>query len=176
MARRARFFRHVVWASLVSASLTHAEPPPESLKSVEALVAEAQTGVPFISPAQLDARIAANPRLVLLDVRTAREFDAGHLRGAAWVERGVAEFTLVRQLPDPDVEIVVYCKVGNRSGWVVQALRTAGYRDVVGLAGGIDEWARQGRPLHNLLGEIRLVAPTARDAASRRVDFFEAKR
>src|SRR5262245_16994796 len=78
------------------------------LKSSRELADEAQSGVTFISQAALRQRIATNPRLVLLDVRTKEEFDGGHLKGAAWVERGIVEFMLVRQLPDPDAEIVVY--------------------------------------------------------------------
>jgi rhodanese-related sulfurtransferase len=145
------------------------------LKSIEQVIADAQAGIEFITGAELKKRIAANPKLVLLDVRTEKEFAAGHLKGAAWVERGIAEFVLVRQLSDPNTEIVVYCKVGNRTGLTVKALKEAGYRNVVGLQGGFDEWAKQGNTIHNYLGEFQLVKPMPRNSASLAVDFYENK-
>jgi rhodanese-related sulfurtransferase len=156
-------------------SSAHGDEAIGGLKSIKDLVADAHVGVEYITPAQLKSRIAANPRLVLLDVRTKVEFDGGHLKGAAWVERGVAEFVMVRQLPEPDVEIVVYCKVGHRTGLAVKALKSAGYRHVLGLEGGFEEWAQQGNSVYNYLGEFKVVALTKRDAGTPVVDFYEAK-
>jgi peroxiredoxin Q/BCP len=149
--------------------------PLAHLKSSRDLAAEAQANVEFVSQATLKQRIAANPRLVLLDVRTKEEYDGGHLKGASWVERGIAEFMLVRQLPDPDAEIVVYCKVGNRTGLVVKSLRSAGYRNVVGLEGGFDAWASEGNAVHNYLGEFRLVALNHLDSSTPVISFYEDK-
>jgi rhodanese-related sulfurtransferase len=162
-------------AALIVLHAARAEDTPR-LKTIDELVQEAHAGVKFIDIDALRRRIASRRGFVLLDVRTQKEFDAGHIKGAAWVERGVAEFVLARQLPDPDAEIVVYCKVGNRTGLVVKALSQAGYRNVVGLEGGFDEWARQGHAVHNYLGEFKLIAPTPRNAASSKVDFYQDKR
>jgi rhodanese-related sulfurtransferase len=146
------------------------------LMTVEAVIKDAYTGVNYISIDELKVHIQANPRLVLLDVRTAREYEGGRIKGSAWVERGVAEFVLVRQLPDPDAEIVVYCKVGHRAGYTVTSLRRVGYRNVVVLKGGFDEWAKQGNPVHNFLGEFKLVSLIERNAGSREINFFEDKK
>jgi rhodanese-related sulfurtransferase len=145
------------------------------LKSSREIVAAARAGIEFIGSAQLKARIAANRKLVLLDVRTKDEFDAGHLKGAAWVERGIVEFMLLRQLPDPDAEIVVYCKVGNRTALAVRSLKSAGYRNVVGLEGGFDAWALQGNSFYNYLGRIKLVSLLQRDASTPIIDFYQDK-
>jgi rhodanese-related sulfurtransferase len=145
------------------------------LKTSKDIVAEARAGIEFISPAQFKSRIAANRKLVLLDVRTKEEFDAGHLKGAAWVERGIVEFMLLRQLPDPDAEIIVYCKVGNRTALAARSLRSAGYRNVTGLEGGFDEWARQGNSFYNYLGELKLVSLFPRDSSTPVIDFYEDK-
>jgi rhodanese-related sulfurtransferase len=152
-----------------------AEPAAKGLKSMAQIVADAHAGVPNISIAQLKQRIAANPKLVLLDVRTKEEFEAGHLKGAAWVERGIVEFMLVRQLPDPDAEIVAYCKVGHRSSLAVKTLRDAGYRNIVNLEGGFDEWAKQGNSFFNYLGELRLVKLQPRSSDDPAIQFFEDK-
>ncbi|MFH0822053.1 MAG: rhodanese-like domain-containing protein [Pseudomonadota bacterium] len=145
------------------------------LKKIEQLVKEAHEGASFISIEGMKERIKKNDKLVLLDVRTKQEYDAAHIKGSAWLERGVAEFVLVRTLPDPDAEIVVYCKAGNRTGLVTKALRSAGYRNVVGLEGGFDEWVQRGNTVHNFLGEFKMVKLAKINASSFRVEFYENK-
>ncbi len=145
------------------------------LKTIGQLVKEAHEGVDYIGIDDMKERIKRNNKLVLLDVRTRREYDAAHIKGSAWVERGVAEFVLVRTLPDPKAEIVVYCKKGNRTGLVVKALKRAGYVNVVGLEGGFDEWTRQGNAVCNFLGELKLVKPNEMNASSWKVDYYRKK-
>jgi rhodanese-related sulfurtransferase len=146
-----------------------------ALKTIEVLVREAQEGVNFISVDRLKERTKENKKLVLLDVRTQREYDAGHIKGSAWLERGIAEFVQARTLPIQDAEIVVYCKKGNRTGLVVKALKAAGYTNVAGLDGGFDEWVRQGATVHNFLGEFKMIKPRKIDASSFGVDFYQEK-
>ena len=166
----------VIAACGLTISVAHAEDPAgKGLKSMSQIVADAHAGVPNINIAQLKQRIAANPKLVLLDVRTKEEFEAGHLKGAAWIERGIVEFMMVRQLPDPDAEIVAYCKVGIRSSLAVKTLRDAGYRNVVSLEGGFDEWAKQGNSFFNYLGEVRLVKLIPRSSDDPAIKFYEDK-
>jgi 3-mercaptopyruvate sulfurtransferase SseA len=80
------------------------------------------------------------------------------------------------QLPDPDAAIVVYCKVGHRTGLAVKALKNAGYRHVLGLEGGFEAWAEQGNSVYTYLGEFKVVTLTKRDAGTPVVDFYEPKR
>ena len=40
-----------------------------------------------------------------------------------------------------DKKVVVYCRVGNRSGATVQALEAQGFTNIFNLKGGIYEWA-----------------------------------
>ncbi len=145
------------------------------LKTIEQVIKDAQEGVSCIGMDQLKKRIKENNKLVLLDVRTKSEYDAAHIKGAAWVERGIAEFLLVRTLPDPNAEIVVYCKIGHRAGLVTKALKKAGYKNVVSLDGGLDGWVRQGNTVHNGLGEFKMVKPAILNAASYAVDFYQSK-
>ena len=74
---------------------------------------------------------------LLLDVRTPAEFQAGHLDGA--VNIPVQELTgRLREL-DADRNIVVYCKSGGRSAGATQALKKAGFREVLDL-GAMRNW------------------------------------
>lgn len=145
------------------------------LKTIEQLIKEAHEDVNYINIDEMKERIKKNNRLVLVDVRTKQEFDAAHIKGSAWIERGIAEFVLVRSLPDPKAEIVVYCKQGNRTGLVIKALRKAGYVNVAGLEGGFDEWVHRGNTVHNFLGEFKMVNPVKINASSFGVELYRDK-
>lgn len=125
------------------------------LKTIEEVVADAIRGIDFASNDYLAERMAKNPKLVLLDVRTADEYQAGHIKGAEWMERGIVEFRMARMIRDPDAEIIVYCKKGNRSGLVLKALKEMGYTNVRAHVG-FDEWVKSGRTFQNYLGESRM--------------------
>jgi uncharacterized membrane protein YfcA/rhodanese-related sulfurtransferase len=94
-----------------------------------------------INPKQLQERLAASPDLVLLDVREAGERDISKLNNDVHIPMGELQARL-KEL-DPNSEIVVYCRTGNRSGSVAQYMAQMGYKNVSNLAGGINLWAKQ---------------------------------
>jgi rhodanese-related sulfurtransferase len=124
----------------------------QDLLTVEEVIALARAGVETVDSAYLRRRLTQNPNVLLLDVRTRREFDAGHIAGATWMERGIVEFRMARLERDPDREIIVYCAVGNRSALVTRALRAQGYRNVAALDG-FNGWLEAGLPYENFLGQ-----------------------
>lgn len=56
------------------------------------------------------------------------------------------------QTLDKDIEIVVYCAVGHRSGWVASALGTQGY-NVSAVYGGMYRWVNEGREIFEFKSE-----------------------
>ena len=74
-----------------------------------------------------EANRRAGSGALLLDVREADEWDAGHAPAATHLPLAV-------------------CRSGNRSGRATEALVAAGY-DVVNMAGGMKEWAAAGLPV-----------------------------
>jgi rhodanese-related sulfurtransferase len=84
----------------------------------------------------------ASERPLLLDARTPVEHAVSHLAGA----RRVAPDTVDLHLPK-GAPLVVYCSVGYRSALACKRLAQLGYTDVRNLAGGIFQWANEGRPL-----------------------------
>lgn len=97
-----------------------------------------------ITPAGLQARIDAGTAPAILDVRSAREFAAGHVPGAVnvpfWaVVAGAA-------VPSaPDRELVVYCGHGPRAYMAGAALRRRGYTRISYLTGHITRWRKEQR-------------------------------
>lgn len=81
----------------------------------------------------MTAKSLVNKGAVLLDVRSAEEYEAGHLDGAIHLEyfRVLEEAEGV--IPKKDQPIVVYCSAGKRSAQAVDALLRLGYTAVYNL-------------------------------------------
>jgi rhodanese-related sulfurtransferase len=86
---------------------------------------------------------------VLLDVREADEFAAGHLPGALHVSRGLLEFKLsgTPALTPRDLKVVLYCKTSGRAALAATVMQEMGYLDVLSIAGGFDAWMAAGKPI-----------------------------
>jgi uncharacterized membrane protein YfcA/rhodanese-related sulfurtransferase len=97
-----------------------------------------------INPKQLQERLAASPNLVLLDVRESEERDISKLPNDVHIPMGEIQSRLEEL--DPNAEIVVYCRTGNRSGSVAQYMAQLGFKNVSNLAGGINLWSKQVDP------------------------------
>jgi rhodanese-related sulfurtransferase len=86
---------------------------------------------------------------VLIDVREADEYAAGHLPGAVHISRGMLEFKLGSnpELSARDLAIVLYCKTSGRAALAACALHDMGYLNVQSISGGFDAWAAAGKPV-----------------------------
>ena len=67
---------------------------------------------------------------LLVDVRRAEEFAAGHLDGAIHIPHDETEARLAEYGADKSREIVVYCRSGRRSGIATEILRANGFTNV----------------------------------------------
>lgn len=157
-----------------TAATTTAE-TPQDLMTIKEVIDDARDGVEFIGNAELIERINANPKLILLDVRGKEEYDAGHLKGATWLERGVVEFTLARTLREPNAEIIVYCMKRNRSALVAKALIRMGYQNVKSHTG-LEDWVNEGYSIYNYLGEVKVVKLREINAATNPVNYYLDKK
>ncbi|HWP76407.1 MAG TPA: rhodanese-like domain-containing protein [Methylomirabilota bacterium] len=97
-----------------------------------------------VTPQALLAAIDAGTAPVIVDVRTRREYEAGHVPGAIHVPFYTL---LVRQddVPGPrERPVVVYCEHGPRAGVARLALRMTGFTDVRYLDGHMAGWKKSG--------------------------------
>ncbi len=106
------------------------------------------TGWPWTGGARLEVpefrAASAQPGTVVLDVRTPEEFAQGHLPGAVLADVNAPDFAAKVAALDPSRPYAVYCRSGNRSQVAVDALRQAGFSQVVDLTGGILAWTAAG--------------------------------
>src|SRR5580658_8481973 len=104
----------------------------------EETASPAQAGVPEIAPRELKTRLDRGDDLFVLDVREPHEYQicnlGGHLIPLGELSRRVNEL-------DSSREIVAHCRSGKRSGEAVEFLRSAGFRKVLNLKGGILAWS-----------------------------------
>ena len=92
-----------------------------------------------ISAADAQARMDSGDEIIILDVRTEEEYDAGHITDAILVPNETIIDEQPELLPDLDAEILVYCRSGNRSAQAAKKLIAIGYTNVVDF-GGIIDW------------------------------------
>jgi rhodanese-related sulfurtransferase len=89
----------------------------------------------------------AAKNIQVLDVRTAAEFNGGHIQNALqanWLDK--KEFTDRTQHLDKNLPVYVYCQAGARSASAQTALEAKGYK-VVNLEGGMSNWKMNGFPV-----------------------------
>jgi len=117
------------------------------MKTAHELVAEAKAHVTEVPIDQAQDAIRAAD--LLIDVREADEFAAGHLAGAVSMPRGVLEFRLsgTPALERRDLRVVLYCKTSGRAALAACALQSMGYLNVQSIAGGIEAWVQAGLPI-----------------------------
>jgi len=104
--------------------------------------------VPLIQPEKLNKLKDKAPGLILLDIRSAREYAVSHLAGARLLEFNNFNLNQVDGI-SKEALVVVYCTVGVRSEQVGARLKSAGYTKVYNLFGGIFGWKNQGYPVVN---------------------------
>lgn len=85
-------------------------------------------------------------KTIIVDVRDAAEFAAGHVRDAKNIP--------LKELPQRVAElgkfkskaVVVMCQEGMRSSKATTQLKKAGFNEVYSLSGGLTAWQAQGLP------------------------------
>jgi thioredoxin len=90
----------------------------------------------------------ADNSIQLLDVRTASEYNSGHLKNsmqADWTDKN--QFLDRTQYLDKNKPLFVYCLSGARSAAAADWFRKQGFQAVYELKGGISSWKTQGKPL-----------------------------
>ena len=92
-----------------------------------------------ISSTEAQQMIEENKDVLILDVRTAAEYESGHIPNAVNLSNEDIQAGKVDSLKDKSQLIMVYCRSGNRSRQAAQKLAELGYTNVVDF-GGIQSW------------------------------------
>ena len=88
-----------------------------------------------------------NPGFITLDVRTASEFQAGHIEGALSIDVNLPSFSEELAQLDRNAIYLVYCRSGNRSRTALAIMEGLGFTSIYHLTNGITEWVDAGFPV-----------------------------
>jgi rhodanese-related sulfurtransferase len=122
--------------------MTH-QHSPRFLKIVE----DARSRIREISIDEVQAKLQAGEKFMLVDVREESEYAKDHLPGAIHLGKGIIERDIEERVPDPSTPMVLYCGGGFRSALAADNLQEMGFRNVLSMDGGIREWREKGLPL-----------------------------
>ena len=100
------------------------------------LVNDAKSRVKQIDIAAYTKMAEGGDPHVLVDTREDSEWNAGHVKGAVHLGRGIIERDIVGRYPDKSTTLVLYCGGGFRSALVADSLRKMGYLNPISLDGG----------------------------------------
>ncbi len=117
----------VASAALLTAAAQPAAPKPFTNLGVE----------PF-------EKLRAQTNNVVLDVRTAKEFQAGHVPGAIHIDIGAADFEAQAAKLDKSRNYLVYCAGGRRSVTACNRLAPLKFEHLYNLEGGYRSWEKAG--------------------------------
>lgn len=77
--------------------------------------------------------------VIIVDVRTAEEYNEGHIAQAILIPNESISTSQPSSLPDKDAVILIYCRSGNRSKQAADKLVAMGYTKIYDF-GGIIDW------------------------------------
>jgi rhodanese-related sulfurtransferase/glyoxylase-like metal-dependent hydrolase (beta-lactamase superfamily II) len=128
-------------------------PPPEApslTQAAQKVLDGVNKRVPQLDTAGLLAQLKAQPKTVVIDVRTPSELVlSGQIDTPFYfnIPRGLLEFQIEAAVPDKATPIVVYCGVSQRSPLAADTLIKLGYKNVKNYRDGFVNWKRAGLPV-----------------------------
>ncbi|TCI90993.1 rhodanese-like domain-containing protein [Tenacibaculum sp. M341] len=84
-----------------------------------------------------------NSDIQLIDVRTKKEYDNGHIANAKLIDYFSDDFKNQLLKLNKDIPVYVYCKSGNRSGKASKMLNELGFNQIFDLEGGYSKWSKE---------------------------------
>ena len=91
-----------------------------------------------ISVAKLERKISRNIQLV--DVRTSKEYQEGHIGNAVNINVNSPEFISEIQKLNKKKKVYVYCRSGKRSAMAVKKMDSLGFKKIYNLPVGMIGW------------------------------------
>jgi|JI8StandDraft_1071087.scaffolds.fasta_scaffold07600_3 thioredoxin 1 len=108
---------------------------------------QSQSSPTTLAPTDFAGKLRALPTAPLIDVRTPGEYAGGHLQNALNIDWNGDSFDQQISALDKSKPVLVYCRSGSRSAAAASRMRSAGFKEVYELLGGIMKWSSAGLPV-----------------------------
>jgi phage shock protein E len=119
----------------------HAADAPTTQKS-----GEQAAQVKKITLTQLE-KMKADKDAVVLDVRTPKEFEAGHIPGAVNIDWHARDFADRVAKLDKSKPYLIHCQAGVRSAAAAKAMSKMDFLHLYDYSGGFAEYSKSGQPV-----------------------------
>ena len=114
------------------------------LVQASALAAASIEHISARSAASLIQENQSNSNFIILDIRTPKEFDAGHIAGAQNIDFYAQSFAQEIRSLDRQKTYLIYCRSGNRSGQLMRAIEEMEFEKLYHMQRGLVDWVGQG--------------------------------
>lgn len=99
-----------------------------------------------LSPEQFNTLMNTG-RYMLLDIRTAGEYTAGHLKNAKQIDFYQTKvFSDYLDTLNKKAKYLIYCRTGNRTATALKIMKEKGFTNVSDLTGGYNQWVSKNLP------------------------------
>jgi len=105
------------------------------------------TVVRDVAPEEAETLLKNSTNVVVLDIRTPREFSAGHLAGATNVNFYGADFAAALDKLDKAKVYLVHCATGARSARAMAEFKRLEFQTIYHLNQGLAGWQKAGKPV-----------------------------
>jgi rhodanese-related sulfurtransferase len=93
------------------------------------------------------AKIIAEGKTIVVDVRTADEFKDGHIKGAKNIDIMASDFEALLGKLDKNAPTLVHCQAGGRSMRALKVFEKLGFTNLMHLDEGFGGWKAAGKPV-----------------------------
>lgn len=93
-----------------------------------------------------EKQMTTSTNFQLVDVRTAEEYKANHLKGALNIDYTGENFEKFIQSLDKNKPTFVYCLSGGRSSSAAKILEKRGFKEIYEMKGGMSAWKASNKP------------------------------
>ena len=97
-----------------------------------------------VTPEELSVILKEQKGIKIIDVRTPKEFNTGHILGAENINLFDENFSKSIATLNPKEPLIIYCKSGRRSKKSRAVFKELGFLTVYDLEGGVLNWKSEG--------------------------------
>ena len=106
----------------------------------------AQTKVE-VNSKQVNSMLQKDKKWIVLDVRSAEEFNSGHIKGALNIDiRQPDAFSKIDKL-NKNAKYIVHCRTNHRSGMAVEHMMQSGFKNIYQMMDGWSGWSMNNLPV-----------------------------
>ena len=100
-----------------------------------------------VTVGEVVAAMTKDKELIVIDVRTPKEFAEGHVAGARCIDMKERDFKEEIEALDRAKHYLVYCRSGGRSRKALAIFKELGFENVLHMDEGFLGWLREGEPV-----------------------------